>query len=262
VWEQQLFRVVNVGQYKFFDGDLAINFTGKFLKAGVNHTYQRPFNTNVSKTTETFQLYQIKDSVVNGDTVYGEYTGKAANGDSIFVPYYEKSKPVTVNLVKKSVTFDGKNFLNLPTNMTKLYLSITPFDWLSINTNLRMIWGITGRASVLTSTDTLVNPKGIPDTGNYSGYYGEKNDSGLKNYIMHQVSKKWNASLCFDLPSDMEASFYIYNILGTDRHDFTNKKTDPNTVNTLRAEQMFDYSNHDLYSVDQRTFGVTFTKNF
>lgn len=79
---------------------------------------------------------------------------------------------------------------------------------------------------------------------------------------MHQVSKKWNASLSFFLPADLEVSFYIYNILGIDKHNFVNGVADPNTVNTLRAEEMLDYNNHDLYSVDQRTFGITFTKNF
>ncbi|MBN1576562.1 MAG: TonB-dependent receptor plug domain-containing protein [Chitinispirillaceae bacterium] len=263
VWDQTLFRVVNCGQYQFANADLAVNYTNKYFKAGINHTFQRPVRTNIDEQNITFKLYQLKkDSVVNGDTIYGTVGSINSNGDTMWSPIAEKTLNYEVNLVKRAVTYDGLSFLNLPTNMTKLFLMITPFDWVSINANLRLIWGLPGRGPVIQSTENGVNSNNIADTGNYFGYYDEKDAANFKDYFMTQVSKKWNASLSFFLPANIEASFYIYNILGTDRHDFTNIEADRNTVNTLRAEQMYDYGNRDLYSTDQRTFGITFTKSF
>jgi outer membrane receptor protein involved in Fe transport len=262
VWEQKLFRVVNCGSYSFFDGDLSVKYSNKFFKAGINHTYQRPINMDVGSQKKNFSTYSIKDSVVNGDTVYGEFVGLRSTGDSMFVPYYEKGTQVNINLVGKSVTYDGLNFLNLPTNMTKLFVDFSPFEWITISTNLRLTWGYIGREATINSTNAAVNKDNKADEGNYWGYYGEKKPANLRQYFMEMVSKKWNASLNFNLPADLEASFYIYNILGTDAHNYVNKRADKNTVNTLRASQMYDYPNRELYSIDQRTFGVTFTKNF
>lgn len=267
VWAGGLNRCVNVGSYQFGNLDLAVNYTSKYIKAGVNHTFQRPINTDVKSQEKTFYTYQLDDSITTRpdgtkDTAYGYYSGKNANGDSVYLPYYTKNKAVTFNLVEKSITFDGKEFTNLPTNLTKLYLSITPFEWVSLNTNLRMIWGFPGRAPALESTNPLVNAAGVPDTGNYSGFYGEKEAPNFGRYFNTMVSKKLNINLSFFLPGDLEASLYILNVLGTDQHSFVDGKADPNTVNTLRPEEMLDYNNHDLYSVDQRTFGITMTKNF
>jgi outer membrane receptor protein involved in Fe transport len=259
VWEQKLFRVINCGQYQFANIDLSLNYSNKFLKAGINHTFQRPILTNVNKETKTFDVYSIRDTVINGETVYGYFAGMRGS-DSSWAPYYEKGKPITINLIKKSVTFDGKKFLNLPTNMTKIFLSVTPFDWLAISTNMRLFWDMSARGAVVRSTDPTVNSP--IDNSSYDYYSGRRAGESLKDYFMKHVSKKWNASLSFCLPSDIEATFSILNILGTDQNDYVNGQYDPNMVNTLRLEEMYDYGNRDIYSTDQRTFSVTLTKNF
>jgi outer membrane receptor protein involved in Fe transport len=253
VWEQALFRVINVGNYTSGNFDVAVNYTNKYFKVGANHAIQRPILTDVDKQKKTFQLYQLKDSVVNGQTVYGKFVGFTPSGDSSFVPFYSKSKNMDVNLVEKSITYDGKDFLNIPMNMTKLYAEITPFEWLSLSTNMRLIWGFSGR-------DPVIDKEG--DTCTYFGYYGEKESSNLRQFFMNMVSKKWNASLSLFLPGDLEATFTLYNILGTDAHDFFKNKVDKNAVNTLRVQHMFDFGNREAFSVDQRTFGLTITKNF
>jgi outer membrane receptor protein involved in Fe transport len=253
VWEQSLFRVINVGNYTSGNLDVGLNYSHKYFKVGANHAIQRPIFTDVDKQKKTFQLYQLEDSVINGQTVYGKFVGFTPSGDSSFVPFYSKSKNVDVNLVQKSITFDGKEFLNIPQNMTKIYAEITPFEWLSLSTNLRMIWGFGGRDPVIDS---------FGDTCTYFGYFGEKEPSNLKDYIKNMVSKKWNASLSLYLPGDFDATFTIYNILGTDAHDFFQKKVDKNAVNTFRVQHMFDFANREAFSVDQRTFGLTLTKSF
>lgn len=252
VWEQQLFRVVNAGKYTFANADIALNYSNKYFKIGANHTIQKPILTKEKDQTATFMTYSTRDTVINGDTVYG-YIDKITNNDTTYKPYYEKGKKVTINLVKKSITYDGKNFLNLPTNMTKMYATYTPFEWISLNANLRLIWGYPGRAAVVDS---------FGDTGNYLGYYGEKDAPNFGRYFNTMVSKKLNLSLSFVLPGDLEATLYVYNVLGTDRHNFKKREVDDNTVNTLRLEHMFDYPNRDAYSIDQQTIGITMTKSF
>lgn len=254
-WEQSVFRVVNVGKYRFFNGDISINYNGRSIQAGISHTVQRPIFTDPDMEVDSFKIYML---VKRGDS-YGEFDSIAPNGDSIFIPYYEQGS-VGMNVVKNSVTYDGKSFLNLPTNITKWHVTISPFDWLSLSTNMRIIWGFPGREAVVRSVDVSVNR--IVDTGEYFGYYGEKETEGLKDYLLHRVSKKWNAGVNFCLPFDLEASLYVYNILGTDRHEFTYKRADPHTVNTLRAAQMFSLDQRELYSTDQRTYGLTITKYF
>jgi outer membrane receptor protein involved in Fe transport len=259
VWEQKLFRVINCGQYQFVNLDLSVNYSNKFFKAGVCHTFQRPIFTNVDNQAKTFDIYSIRDTVIGGDTVNGYFTGFRGT-DSSWAPYYSKSKPVTTNLVKKSVTYDGKSFLNLPTNMTKLFLSVTPFDWLAVSTNMRLFWDMSARGEVIKSSDPTVNTP--IDNSNYDFYSGRRPGESLKDYFMKHVSKKWNASLSFCLPSNVEATFSVLNILGTDQNDYVNGQYDPNMVNTLRMEEMYDYANRDLYSTDQRTFSLTLTKSF
>jgi outer membrane receptor protein involved in Fe transport len=253
VWDQTLYRDVNCGQYQFANLDLSFNYASKFIKAGISHTFQRPVFTDVNKQTKTFDVFSLRDSVINGDTVYGYFNGFRGN-DSSWAPYYEKGKPVTINLIKKSVTFDGKSFLNLPTNMTKLFLSVTPFEWLAISTNMRLFWDISARQQVIRSIDPA-------DQSAYDYYSGRRAGESIKDYIMTHVSKKWNASLSFCLPQDVEATFSILNILGTDQNDYVNGKYDRNMVNTLRLEEMYD-GNRDIYSTDQRTFSLTMTKTF
>jgi hypothetical protein len=257
-WTDALFRVVNVGEYAFINADLDVKYSSKKFKFGAAHTFQRPVNTDPDKEKKTYNIYKL-DSTGHG--TFGYYTGLDVTGDSTFDGYYSQSAPVDLNVVKSSVTFDGDHFMSLPDNMTKLYMIYSPFEWMSLSTNLRLLWGLPGMGSVVTSSDPKINP--TPDTSNYFGYYHEKRaGQSLKNFMMRSVSKKWNFGLSIYLPKQFDVNFYVYNILGTDNHSYDAKKLDKNTVNTLRKSQVYALDQRDLFSADQRTLGITVSKNF
>lgn len=251
-WSQELFRVVNVGEYNYFnvDADLKLK-VGKF-KFGANHTLQRPFNTDVDKQERAYPVWDNDSTGHNGQ--YGYFDRLAENGDSLWGGYYSQNDTLYLNVVKNSITSDGDYFLSLPANMTKLYMIFTPFDWLSFNTNLRLIWGCPG-------LEKIVDEQNDPNAY-YFGFYHELEDQSLKDYIMRSVSKKWNFGVNVFLPKDFGVSFYVFNILGTDNHSYNTQEIDRNTVNTLRMHHNFSPGELDMYSSDQRTIGMTVTKNF
>ena len=240
-----MFYVVNVGKYQYVNFDFDAKYDGKKIKCGINHTYQRPVNTHPDQEARTLEMYElVPDSTGN----YGHVVSVQSNGDTVWDGNYSRTKSIVVNVVKPQITYDGKDFTSLPTNMTKIYLTFISFEWMSLNTNLRIIWGVPGRKPVV-ADDMGTNY-------NYFGYYGEKPRTGLKDYLLHRVSKKWNASLLLNLPKGFDVSLNVYDILGID---------DPHqkyTINTLRLAQMFSLDQRNLYSQDQRTFGITITKSF
>lgn len=250
-WSQDLFRVVNVGEYQYINADIDLKYTTSRFKAGINHTFQRPVGTdpNDKKSNKTYYIYETRQDSLTGE--WGKFDGYNQTGDSVYVGYYSKSKPIELNVVKTQITYDGNDFLNIPQNITKLYLSYSPFEWVSLSSNLRLFWGLPGREKLI---------KDQNDASNYVGYYHEKNNQSFKNYFMHSVSKKLNLSLNIFLPKNFDVAIYGYNILASDNH--IDGKFDYNTVNTLRAQHTYDREQITLYSTDQRTFGVSITKNF
>ncbi|MBN1601361.1 MAG: TonB-dependent receptor plug domain-containing protein [Chitinispirillaceae bacterium] len=250
-WTDALFRVVNVGQYEFINADLNVKYSTKKLQIGAAHTYQRPVRTDPDKEKKTYNIYRL-DSTGHGS--FGYFNGYDVNGDSLYQGYYSKSAPVDLNVVKTSVTFDGDHFMSLPDHLTKLYMIYSPFEWMSLGTSLRLNWGLPGMLPVI---------REYGDTSYYYGFYhDERGGQSLRDFIMRSVSKKWNFSLSFYLPKQFDVNFYAYNILGTDNHSIDNDKLDRNTVNTFRKSQVYGLDQRDLYSADQRTLGITVTKNF
>ncbi len=255
-WSDKLFRVVNVGQYQYINADIDLKYSSKMVTFGVNHTWQRPVNTNPDKEKKTYYMYQNIYDTTNGRQGWGEKTGVDINGDTTYKAYYSQSAPVDLNVVKTSITYDGRHFMSIPDHMTKMYLSYSPAEWITMNTSLRLFWGLPGMKNVI---------KDFNDTANYLGYYGEKEYKGIKgfkDYIMNSVSKKLNAGLSFHLPDKFDLDLNVYNILGTDLSRYDTQKIDRNVINTIRKSQVYYTDQRDFYSTDQLTFGVTVTKTF
>lgn len=255
-WAQDLFRVVNVGQYEYVNVDLDVKYTTDKFQIGAAHTFQRPVRTDPDKEKKEYEMYAL-DTNEAGE--WDSLVGYNVDGDTTWQGYYSQSYKTYLNVVKNSVTFDGKHFMSNPDHMSKLYAIYSPFEWLTLSTSLRVIWGVPGKGSVVKSTDTRVNAR--PDTSNYLGYYQELDGQSLKDYIMRSVSKKWNVGLTFYLPKNYDVNVYAYNVLGTNKVS-SDGSVDKNTVNTLRMSQGFELQQRDLFSVDQRTFGLSISKYF
>ena len=246
-WSQTLFRVVNVGKYGYLNVDLDGKFTSKYVNFGINHTFQKPIKTEINKQEELF----IQSKVSKGADGWYDSTLES-NGQWRYYPVASETEfdTIPINIVKDAITADGKYFLNLNTNLTKLYLTIMPFEWMAVHTNLRLFWGLWGRDEIYD------NDKGY----NYWDISNRRRDEGAFEYLKNSVSKKWNASLHFYLPLDIEVSLFAYDILGLDRqYQENNQKY---VINTLRWQQMAEPGQKDLYSTDQRTFGINLTKSF
>lgn len=253
-WNQDLFRVVNVGEYQYINADIDLKYSSPNITIGMNHTFQRPVFTDPNQQSSTFLMYEWTDSA--GTWAYP--TGVDENGDTTWMGYYQRSKTGELNLVKNSITFDGKNFMSIPTHLSKFYMIVSPFEWMTLSTSLRLVWGLPGMLPVIKSDN---------DKAHYYGFYHEKKNQSLKDYFMESVAKKWNAGFQIHLPMQFDVGFQVFNILGTDEHKFGGEEmklleVDRNTVNTFRISEAFDIYQRGLYSTDQRSFNVTITKYF
>jgi len=243
-WSQKIFRVVNVGSYKYFNLDLDARYEKKGFTIGANHTFQRPFDTDVKEQAQNFKIYSLDTNSIFYDSmrVDGKWYYMPVVGDTMID--YE------INLVKDAVTSDGSDFLNLNTHLTKLYMTYMPFDWMALHADLRIFWGLWGRDAIYSKD------KGFQ----YWNISKRRSDQGFSNYLKESVSKKFNASIHLFLPKEIELSLFAYDIFGLDRP--AEKNMGKYTINSLRWQQMADPTQKDIYSTDQRLFGIRMSKNF
>ena len=242
-WTQTLFRVVNAGNYNYFNADMDIVYEHNRFTIGANHTYQRPFATQPDKESIGYKIYTYDYENKPYDSISIE------DGSWYYYPILSDST-TNVNLIKNSITADGKNFLNLSTNVTKFYCTYKPFERVSIHMNIRLFWGLPGR---------------YPIYSKHSGYnYWHISDGfetfNFYDYLRKGVSKKINAGIHFTLPNDFNLSLFVYDLLGIDRpYDSDSRQY---VINTLRWQQMYENTQNDLYSTDQRTFHLQLSKHF
>jgi len=226
-WAQPLGRVVNSGEYHHLDLDLEGRVDWKAFTFGFNHAVQMPINTDPE------DLY---------DTIYGPShyrfaaTGKDANGKTTYTPVADSFRNMTViNPVKDQITRDGKSFYGMATHVSKFWLDVRPFSWMTIHGDARMFWGLEGRDSV----------------------YKALNASKGTNFwdVNNTPIVKLNAGIQMALPSEVKVSFHVYNILGEDNGDGKSQLT----INTLRWGQGMDDA---LYAVDLRSYAMKVEKAF
>jgi outer membrane receptor protein involved in Fe transport len=215
-WNQELFRVVNAGEYRTLalELDARLDLRSIGVSGGLSHAFQRPIAS--SRKAKTFQVADwVAEQGADGLWSVTETGGVRA---------------VQVSAVRDQVTRDGKNFLNLNTNISKLYLDYAPLSWLSLHTDLRIFWGLRGRSGLQ--------------------HAGEQAGNDYLN-IAHAPSVKWNLGARCQLPRAFTLSMHAYNLLGS-----------KNSRNAVRWQQMADPSQQELYTVDLRYFMASLEKTF
>ena len=214
-WNQELFRVVNAGSYNVLSLEGEAEYDLKPLNVGVSHVYQRPIATDTNDSV-TFQI-PATDVVDNGDGTY----------DLVLTD--EPARDVRVNAVRDSVTVDGKNFLNLATNASKMYATYDVTSFLKLHTNARVLWGLPGRQSL----------------------YDADRDNG-DNYLQVDSAAlvKWNASAHVSLPSDITFSVFVNDILGRTQ----------SSRHSVRWQQMAEPTQREIYTSDPRFYYASLTK--
>lgn len=218
-WNQELFRVVNAGSYNVLSLEGDVQYDAEPVLAGLSHVFQRPVFTDTGESTRfTIPATELVD---NGDGTY-----------DLVVLEDEPPDVVNVNAVRDSITVDGKNFLNLATNSSKLYVTYSVLPWLKLHTNSRIHWGLQGRRSI---------------------YDADRQAFG-DNYLGADRSPmiRWNASAHFDLPSELTLSVFVNNILG----DARGRRA------AVRWQQMAEPAQRELYTSELRYFYASATKRF
>ncbi|MEN9353185.1 MAG: hypothetical protein RL318_510 [Fibrobacterota bacterium] len=226
-WAQPLMRVVNSGEYHHLDLDFEGRVDWKAFTFGFNHSIQKPINTDPDELN---------------DTIYGPShyrfiaTGKDAGGKTTYAPVADSFNNKTViNPVKDQITRDGSSFYGMATHVSKFWLDVRPFSWMTLHGDARMFWGLEGRDSA----------------------YSKLRDSLGYNFmdVNNTPIVKLNAGIQLALPSDVKVSFNVYNILGEDNGDGNSALT----INTLRWGQGMD---DGLYAVDLRSYALKIEKAF
>jgi outer membrane receptor protein involved in Fe transport len=245
-WNQGLFRVVNAGAYNHLDMEFEASYSNKYVTLGMNHALQVPINTDVDAQATTFIVDKFtKDSVDalgnpvkdnSGSVIQLPNYSREINGkDTTYTPVKNGTKQYVVNPVAEQISADGKNFLSLATNMTKLYMDVHPLPWVALHTDARVFWSLAGRDSI---------------------YKAEDNASYNSLGVSANKMVKLDASILFSLPSNLTVSFYVYNILAS---------TNPGSelaINSLRWQQRGTPDQNDLYSLDYRSFAMKMDKSF
>jgi outer membrane receptor protein involved in Fe transport len=130
----------------------------------------------------------------------------------------------------ETVSRDGSAFLNLNTHVTKLFADYHALPWLLLHTDMRIFWGLDGRADLYAE-----------DTAKGESYLNADSKPSIK----------LNVSLLIDLPWQMRLSLYGYDLLGS-----------IDSVHAVRWQQMAEPSQREVFTVDQRQFGFRIDQRF
>jgi hypothetical protein len=244
-WNQKAFRIVNSGSYHFFNAEIDAKIDIKKVTIGANHVYSRVVNTTVSDHYEDFTslVFSGYDSTDVGNGVY-KYTPKkvlnSQGGDSI--------STVKVNPIRDQITVDGKNFVNLNTNISKIYVDAKLADWVTIHTDARIFWGLTGRKDVHQFDTTNITNPDLAEFKNDYANNKQYNYLGIHNKAM----VKWNAGISINASEKLTVAIYAYDLLAG-----VNKR------HTLRWQQSGNIKEHtDLFSVDYTSFALKVNYKF
>jgi hypothetical protein len=234
-WDQKLFRIVNVGEYNHLDIDLEASWKNRWVSVGANHGVQMVVNTDVDGQATQFAIARYtRDTLVDGTVK--QYPVYAQMPDGSYIPVVNSASPTTtttVNPVKTQITADGSSFLSLASNVTKFWVDVQPFPWMTIHTDMRVFWGLDGRDSIAAVDEA----KGM-DYAN----------------ITRDAMVKWNMGLQFKLPAATKLSLYAYDLLGESEGDLA--------IHSLRWQQRGADDHSDLFAVDQRSFAAKIEKAF
>lgn len=217
VWNQSLFRVMNGGTYNFINLDLEVKYATEKWKIGANHTHQNMVNTDINQKAS----FDLPNN--NG------YDSTVSASGTTYSPIVNSYSTNNLTPVKDGISNDGYNFVNLATDVSKLYIDYSPSKKFGIHTNMRVFWNLKGRQYIQNE-----NP----------GY----NYLGVHNNAI----VKWNVGLHFRPTENVTLSLFGYDLLGTKN----------NPINALRWGQMFQVGNTELYTADLRSFAFRIDYKF
>ncbi|MGL1888882.1 MAG: TonB-dependent receptor plug domain-containing protein [Reichenbachiella sp.] len=227
VWNQPAYRVINSGEYEFINAEFDVSYQSNNITLGFNHTLQRLVNMDLRSQDE------ISLQTTFADSNYWEERVDPVTNVTTYIPVPLAEKGLdTSNAIEAQITVDEENFLNLATNLSKVYADINIVGGLMLHTDMRIFWGLPGR-------------KMLNDADPQFEYLNIDTDPIVK----------WNASLHFSAGYNFRISAYVYDILA--------EPTGSNATHSIRWQQSANSDEHtDLYGMDLRSYAVQVSKNF
>lgn len=242
-WNQASFRVINIGKYHFVNGEIELQYNIGRLSIGLNHVLTRLVDTDVLKEGKQMDKLVFKDNdyntkVIDRQTYYYPIVLKNSQGK-------DSTTKFTINPVSDGISVDGKNFLNLASNVSKAYMDFSFNRWFSVHSDWRLFWGLKGRSDLINYT-----PGETGVLQDYSKYYQYNSTYPYLN-IDRRMIIKWNVGFKLALKNSM-FQLFIYDILSP--------QSSSNNINSIRWQQMSDSKvQTDLYSYDFRSYALKVT---
>lgn len=219
-WNSDLFRIVNAGTYATLSVELEAQFHfSDLVRGGISHRYARVVQDETNGVPQSRPATMVVDS--DGD----------GNYEVVETPGVRET--FVTNAVRDQVTVDGKRFINLSDNVTKLHLTVTPLDWLSLHTNVRAFWGLPGRAELWRE-----------DLANGENYLG------TENWLTGAMFKIHCGVQVTPLPG-LSVALYLRDLLGSAR-----------SRHAVRWQQSAAPVQRGLFTTDQRSAQLELTYTY
>ncbi|MCU0431239.1 MAG: hypothetical protein MUF42_14845, partial [Cytophagaceae bacterium] len=208
-WNQVSFRTINAGKYNFVNAEWEIRYSQHAFTLGANHVISQLVNTE--KNNEGF------DSV----------------------------RQIVLYPVRDAISVDGKNFLNLSSHITKIFVDIRLSPLFSIHSNARLFWGLKGREPI-----HRFHEKQNANLQHYEADFFQNQKYPYLN-TERALQAKWNAGIKFEF-KNTTVQFLIYDILAP---QYRSKN-----LHSLRYQQMaFSRIQTDIFAYDFRSYSVRLT---
>ena len=238
-WVQEEFRSTNGGDYNFFNIEGELSVKHQLFDIGISHTYQQVVNTDILAYEEF-----IRPEFSGFDTTSnGQYTPQPT-GESDTTRLYP---------VLSATTVDGKNFINLVSNITKVQATLKLGPKWRIHSNARLFWGLKGRELIYNFDPKNNDQEQLSEAG--------WEDAGVELYkfefldVSTKAIVKWNLALHYRPTTHVEMALFWNDILAS---------TSANgRIHSLRWQHATNAMNDtDLYAMDLSSFRFRLTYRF
>ena len=244
-WNRVLYRTVNAGKYHCVNVDFDMQYSDKKITIGINHTYQQIVGMDLKSQeiiTET-PVFEKYNQSFNG--TQWENTPKRVKT----VSGADSSTYTAFNFIRDGITVDGKNFMNMASNISKVYVDYKPASWITLHASARIYWSLIGRKQIFdytTGSSAILNP--------YSSALANAKDYpylGIQNNPMFKVNL---GVVLGGSESHFKVSVHVYDLLGGNGSS--------KNINSLRWQYAGSANTGDLFAVDYRSFAMKMAYTF
>ena len=245
LWNQSLYRRVNTGTYQSVSCELEFQYSSPsgIFDISASHAYQ-----GVLSVSENSDRKYVEQLMADTNKTWFR-ADTASNGALTYTPIADSTLPGEIDMsgISQQISLDGKNFLNLSPNVTKLAFDFHPAGFLTLHVDSRIFWGLPGRSEL------------IPDSlsGRFLGI--EKSPIVKANAVISFFPVREH-TWCSGAHSDIrEIGIQLF------LHNFLAPYAPDNTFfsrNSIRWQQMSSSTDLDLYAEDVLNIALRLNLSF